>query len=56
VLEYRIHWGPGLRIYFGRDGGRLVILLGGGSKRRQAKDIEAAKHRWSNYKDRQRGT
>ena len=32
VLEYRIHFGPGYRIYFGRDGDSLVILLGGGTK------------------------
>lgn len=52
VFEYRIDAGPGYRIYFGRDGGRLVILVGGGTKRRQDKDIEAAKARWANYKAR----
>lgn len=35
VLEYRIDSGPGYRIYLGRDGDRLVILVGGGTKRRQ---------------------
>lgn len=55
VLEYRIDSGPGYRIYFGRDGDRLVILVGGGTKRRQDKDIEAAKRQWADYKARKRG-
>lgn len=40
IAEYRIHWGPGYRIYLGRDGQELIILLGGGSKKQQDKDIE----------------
>ena len=43
VLEYRIDWGPGYRVYFGRDGEVLVILLTGGTKQRQQRDIETAK-------------
>jgi putative addiction module killer protein len=43
VLEYRIDWGPGYRVYFGRDGDTLVILLTGGTKQRQA--APAARHR-----------
>lgn len=35
VYEYRISFGPGYRIYFGKDGDRLVILLAGGSKKHQ---------------------
>ena len=54
VLEYRIDSGPGYRIYFGRDGNRLVILVGGGTKRRQDRDIEAAKSRWADYKARKK--
>ena len=54
VLEYRIDSGPGYRIYFGRDGDRLVILVGGGTKRRQDRDIEAAKARWAAYKARKK--
>ena len=42
VLEYRIDSGPGYRVYFGRDGDTLIILLTGGTKRRQQRDIEAA--------------
>lgn len=52
VFEFRIDAGPGYRIYFGRDGDRLVILVGGGTKRRQDRDIEAAKARWAHYKAR----
>lgn len=43
VYEYRIDFGPGYRIYFGKDGDRLVILLAGGTKKRQDADIAAAK-------------
>ncbi len=50
VYEYRIHSGPGYRIYFGKDGDRLVILLGGGTKKRQQNDIAAAKLLWLEYK------
>ncbi len=35
VLEYKVDFGPGYRVYFGRDGDRLVIPLGGGVKKRQ---------------------
>jgi putative addiction module killer protein len=52
VLEYRIDWGPGYRIYFGRDGNALVILLTGGTKKRQQRDIETAKALWADYKRR----
>ena len=52
VAELRIDRGPGYRIYFGWDGKALVILLGGGTKRRQSTDIEAALRRWRDYKKR----
>ena len=52
VLEYRIHFGPGYRIYFGRDGDTLIILLGGGTKSRQHRDIENAKAFWQEYRRR----
>ncbi len=52
VLEFRIDFGPGYRIYFGRDGSEIVILLGGGSKKSQRQDIETAKARWADYKER----
>jgi len=50
VMEYRIDFGPGYRIYFGREGNKLIILLGGGSKRMQSKDIEKAHASWRQYK------
>jgi putative addiction module killer protein len=43
VSEMRIHFGPGYRVYFVRRGLHLVILLGGGSKKTQLRDIQAAK-------------
>jgi len=52
VFEYRIDWGPGYRVYFGRDGVALIILLTGGTKRRQQRDIEASKILWADYKRR----
>ena len=54
VLERRIAFGPGYRIYFGRDGDTLIILLGGGTKRRQARDIEVAQALWDQYRARHR--
>lgn len=54
VLEYRINFGPGYRVYFGRDGDTLVILLGGGTKTRQHRDIEAARSLWERYRHRKR--
>ena len=42
VCEMRIHFGPGYRVYFFQKGLEVVILLAGGSKARQAKDIETA--------------
>lgn len=50
VYECKIDWGAGFRIYFGKDGDTLVILLGGGTKKRQSKDIEQAKTYWKAYK------
>jgi putative addiction module killer protein len=50
VSEYKIDFGPGYRIYFGKDGDRLVILLSGGTKKRQNQDIENAKAAWREYK------
>ena len=52
--EYVIDFGPGYRIYFGRDGDRLVILLGGGTKRRQQEDIRRAQALWADYKRRKK--
>ncbi len=54
VLECRIDFGPGYRIYFGRDGDTVVILLAGGTKRRQDDDIADAQARWTDYKRRKK--
>ncbi len=50
VHELRLTIGPGYRVYYGRDGKTLVILLGGGDKRRQRADIADAVKRWERYK------
>jgi putative addiction module killer protein len=52
VFEYKLDFGPGYRIYFGKDGETLVILLGGGTKKRQQRDISAAIANWQDYKRR----
>ena len=52
VLEYRMNVGPGYRIYFGRDGDTLIVLLGGGTKARQHVDIEGARELWRQYRRR----
>lgn len=54
VHECKIDYGPGYRIYFAYDGGKLVILLAGGTKKRQQNDINNAKERWNNYKKRKK--
>jgi putative addiction module killer protein len=55
VLEYRVDFGPGYRIYFGRDGETIIILLTGGTKKRQQRDIDAAHAYWRDYKQGKRG-
>jgi putative addiction module killer protein len=52
VFELKLDWGPGYRLYFGRDGDRIVILLLGGTKKRQSRDIATAKGFWLDYKSR----
>ncbi len=54
VYECTIDFGPGYRIYFGKDGERLVILLGGGTKKRQQQDIAKAIALWRDYKRRRK--
>lgn len=43
IGEYRIDWGPGYRIYLVKEGNELIVLLGGGTKKRQQKDIDRAR-------------
>ncbi|QEG37913.1 type II toxin-antitoxin system RelE/ParE family toxin [Bythopirellula goksoeyrii] len=52
VLELRIDYGPGYRVYLGRDGEELVILLTGGDKSKQSRDIATARDYWADYKSR----
>ena len=52
ILECRINVGPGYRVYFGRDGDTLIVLLGGGTKARQQRDIERARELWQEYRRR----
>ena len=56
VFELRLDFGPGYRVYFGREGETIIILLGGGSKRRQDADIATAVARWKRYKQPKHGT
>lgn len=50
IFELRIDFGPGYRVYFGKDGEEVILLLGGGTKQRQQRDIDHAKFLWSEYK------
>ena len=52
IYECRIDFGPGYRVNFGKDGETIVILLGGGSKKRQNRDIQSALNYWKAYKHR----
>ena len=50
IGEYKIDWGPGYRIYLAKEGLKIIVLLGGGTKRRQQKDIDEALALWEDYK------
>ena len=52
VSELRIAFGPGYRVYFAQDGDTIVLLLCGGDKSTQVKDIKRAKEYWADYKER----
>ena len=45
----RIDWGPGYRVYYGRDGRTVIVLLCGGDKRKQSADIKRAVELWQEY-------
>ena len=49
IAELRLDFGPGYRVYFGRDAEDLVVLLAAGAKQRQSRDIERARRLWQQY-------
>ena len=53
VYELKVDWGPGYRVYFGKAGQTLVLLLCGGDKRTQQQDIRTAKAYFKEYQDAQ---
>ncbi len=53
VSELRVDYGPGYRVYFGQKGQTLVILLCGGNKRTQDRDIRLAQQYWNDYQQRE---
>ena len=50
VFELRIAFGPGLRIYYGLHVKQIVVLLGGGDKNSQSRDIRRAQQLWQQYR------
>ena len=52
IGEYKIDWGSGYRIYLAKDGLKIIILIGGGTKKHQQKDIDEAVALWEDYKHR----
>lgn len=54
VSELRIDWGPGYRVYFGRDGQTVIVLICGGDKRKQDADIRKAVKLWQEYENRKK--
>jgi putative addiction module killer protein len=54
--EYKIDWGPGLRICLAKDGLEVVILIGGGTKNRQQQDIDRVMALWEDFKRRKAST
>jgi putative addiction module killer protein len=52
IGEYKINWGPGYRIYLAKDGEHIIVLFGGGTKKRQSSDIKKAIELHKEYKRR----
>lgn len=49
VFELRIFYGPGYRVYYGMENNKIVILLAGGTKSLQSRDIKQAKQFWADF-------
>ena len=49
VFELRLHFGPGYRVYYGQIGDKIILLLVGGEKDTQQRDIKQAKAYWHEY-------
>ena len=56
VGELKIDYGPGYRVYFGQIGTKVIVLLCGGDKKTQAKDIANAKEFWRDFGERYYGS
>ncbi len=54
IGEYKIDWGPGYRIYLAKEGEKLIILFGGGTKKKQTRDIKKSKELFEEYKARKK--
>ncbi len=54
IQELRVDFGPGYRVYLAMPDNRTVVILCGGEKKTQSKDIDAARSRWADYKARRR--
>lgn len=54
VIELKVHFGPGYRVYLGQEGESIVILLLGGDKSTQDEDIKQAKVYWKDYQKEKR--
>lgn len=54
IGEYKINWGAGYRIYLAQEGKQLIILFGGGTKKKQQADIDRAKELYKEYKERKK--
>ena len=52
LFELKVNYGPGYRVYFGLDGNVLLVLLCGGDKGSQVRDIDLARKYWSDYQER----
>ena len=55
IYELRIHYGPGYRVYFAEEGDNIILLLVGGSKKTQQKDIQKAINYWHDFQEQYHG-